>query len=232
MKILVRSLLIVVFAFSLSAVAEVKEEVLVVYPRSGVSEEKEAAEEFAEYWEKLTDAEVAVEREKRRPLNRPRSRFGKRKSRQNQSNADLLVFVGETGRAKSEVSLPDELDAHGFRIKKEEETLFLRGKTPLATQFAVSDLLQKEGGIRWYMPTKLGEHIPEKGPELADEIDRIEEPDFVSRRWGNWSERRHHSWSRQNKTMRRDEFHHYLHTIFTEEVYDERSDFFLMMNGE
>src|SRR5690625_2998591 len=206
--------------------------VVVYYPKNPAPAERAAAEEFAEYWGKLTDQEVAVQPEPRRELRRPRNqRFSMGGPAKNRIEGDLAVFVGETDEAQLRVSLPNDLDKHGFRMWKRGERLILRGKTSIATQYAVTTFLEDFGGIRWYMPTELGEHIPEKMSELPGTIDRMEEPDFLARRWSGLTTP-NDPWGRRNKTGPRDAFHHRLHQYFTEEIYDLRPDFFLMMRGE
>src|SRR5699024_1089291 len=106
-------------------------------------EEKAAAEEFAEYWAKLIGQEIAVEPEPRRELRRPRNhRFGIGGVARKRIDADLAVFVGETDEAQLRTSLPVDLDIDGFRIQKKGGRLVLRGKTPIATQFAVTTFLE------------------------------------------------------------------------------------------
>src|SRR5690625_971707 len=207
--------------------------VVVYYPKNPAPAERAAAEEFAEYWGKLTAQEVIVGPEPRRVLHRPRNhRLVTAKRSQDRRETELAVFVGETEEARLEAALPVDWDIHGFRIWKKGERLILRGKTPVATQYAVTTFLEDFGGIRWYMPTELGEHIPEKMSELPGAIDRMEEPDFLARRWSGLTRTPNDPWGRRNKTGPRDAFHHRLHQYFTEEIYDLRPDFFLVMRGE
>src|SRR5690606_34400440 len=99
-------------------------------------------------------------------------------------DAEPAFFVGETRAARLHASLPDELNDHGFRLRKIGNKIFFRGRSPAASQFAVYRVLDRYGDVRWYLPTELGAHVPEFRSELPRRIDDVEEPDFISRRWG------------------------------------------------
>src|SRR5690625_3257171 len=207
--------------------------VVVYYPKNPAPAERAAAEEFAEYWGKLTAQEVIVGPDPRRELRRPRNqRFSMGGPAKNRIESDLAVFVGETDEAQLRVSLPNDLDKHGFRMWKRGERLILRGKTSIATQYAVTTFLEDFGGIRWYMPTELGEHIPEKMSELPGSIDRREESDFLARRRWGLTRSPQDPWGRGIMTRRRDAFNSRRYQYFTQEIYDLRPDFLLMMRGE
>lgn len=208
---------------------------VVFMPVNPAPEEQKAAEELAHYWEKMTGEQVKVMAESpalaRRNLRY--HRFGAWRQRFAGSNGEEVVFfVGETEAGRRQAPLPPDLDSHGFVMRSAENRLFLRGGSPLGTEFAVYRFLQLYGGIRWYFPTERGEHVPDWRENRLPVIDLVEEPDFSSRQWSNATRFTENDWDRRNLMGSRDRFHHSLHRIFTEAVYEERSDFFIMLGGQ
>ena len=101
-------------------------------------------------------------------------------------------YVGRTrDAARSLVALPpaadllapkaDEIGPDGFRIRSLGGRVYIEGATPEATAYAVSWLLQREGGVRWYAPGELGEVIPRRSSWTLPELRVVREPAYVSR---------------------------------------------------
>lgn len=212
----------------------------VYVPTEPTPEEMKAAEELAHYWEKMTGHSVMVlpEGEAAHPITptkqeRPRyHRFGGWRSLSHQEDAALSFHVGETVAARSHAPLPADLDIHGFVLRSVGKQLFLRGGSPIGTRFAVYRFLHLHGGVRWYMPTELGEHVPAWKGNGLPRIQITEEPDFLSRQWYDANRFSGDDWEGRNLLAGRYRFHHNVHAIFTEAVYDVRPDFFILLGGE
>ncbi len=99
------------------------------------------------------------------------------------------------GRPQDFTALPFEIDfAEGpferekYLLRSGPDGLWLLGATDLAVQHAVWDLLYRLG-YRQYFPGEVWECVPRK-PDLQLAVDRVENPDFYSRRiWYNWGMR-------------------------------------------
>jgi hypothetical protein len=84
------------------------------------------------------------------------------------------IYVGHTKAAErflppleaaKDILAPtaDEVGPDGFRIRTVVgNRIFIEGATPEATPYAVSWLLQRYAGVRWYTPGPLGEVIPRR----------------------------------------------------------------------
>lgn len=228
-----RNFVICLFVFLFASPGAAGKAATVYYPKDPDPAEKTAAYELARYWQRLTGEETGVYPEPQRPEGRHRfRRFAPWAPLPHTEGDGLRFYVGETRAARLHLPLPGDLDRHGFRVGRSGKHLFLRGETPLATRFAVDDFLVRFGGVRWYLPTELGEHVPALREELPREIDYVETPDFLSRRWSNATRSRDDTWERRNKLAGRDNFHHSLYRIFTEAVYEVRPDFFIEINAE
>lgn len=217
--------------FSLSVFSSLSAVVFV--PTDPAPEEVRAAEELAYYWEKLTGEEVVVKSERWPEGPRLRHhRFGAWRPFSSDSWNGLSFFVGETRAAGWHAPLPEGLDPDGFALKSDGARFFLRGGSPAGSRFAVARFLDEYAGVRWYFPTELGEHLSGGGLESLPVVDRVEEPAFKSRQWSAATRFTESDWEIRNLMGRRYRFHHNLHRVFTEEVFESRPDFFIKLRGE
>ena len=130
----------------------------IVLPRSADDNEKLAAEELNAFVAKITGA-----------------------GRQITNDADgsgPKVLIG----ARDKALRLDQLKYGGFVMKRGGDTLTLAGSPSVGTLNAVYAFLEDVCGVRWYMPTELGENVPKKATLAVDDLDRREEPRFVNRR--------------------------------------------------
>ncbi len=204
----------------------------IVTPKDSAPEVCQAARELAEYWEKVTGDRATVETEEPGRTVRFQSyRFGPWQRLRQPDREGLVIYLGETRYGRGVMRLPEDLDPHGFRIRGAGEAISIRGGSPAGTLFGAYRFLHSLG-VRWYMPNELGEHVPQREINRFPRIDRVEEPDYVSRKWYNVARFSEDDWERRNLVGGRDLFHHALHRIFTENVYEIRPDFFILRNGE
>lgn len=213
---------------------------VVVLSEAPAAEELKAAEELAYYWGRITDSAVRVVgeaefsgmREVRR-VERPRyHRFGSWRPVPEPDRSGIVFYVGETAAAERTVTIPKDLDRDGFVLQGGGKRLFLRGASPEGTRFAVYRFLSEYAGVQWFLPTELGEQLPDWTRDRLPPIRRVEEPAFLSRRWSGASRFTENDWETRNLMRGRYNFHHSLHKIFTEAVYEIRPDFFIQLDGK
>ena len=75
-----------------------------------------------------------------------------------------------------------ELKYGGFVMKRDRDALVLAGNPTVGTLNAVYAFLEDICGVRWYMPTELGESVPRRTVVEVRALDRRVEPRFVNRR--------------------------------------------------
>jgi len=149
-----------------------------------------------------------------------------------QAPAGTQVHVGHTAAATARGIPPEKLDRDGIVMRVADAKLFLCGGDAYATQFAVTRFLQTQCGCRWYIPTELGEHIPQADTiRVPDTLNVTEEPGFLSRLWSRPADM-DPSWPRRNYIRARFSFHHNLLHVFTPELFDTHPEFFPLTNGE
>ncbi|MEX2381048.1 MAG: DUF4838 domain-containing protein [Opitutales bacterium] len=216
---------------------------VVLIPADPAPEEALAARELAHYWELVSGEALEVVRESgagvrqlgprgpSRGLWRRLGRMGSSRDLSPLAGRSPFFVVGETSANVALASLPEGLDESGFVLRSSPQGLHVRGKNPSGTLFGVYRFLHEYAGVRWYMPTELGEHVPRLQDRALPEIDLIEEPSFASRQWSAAAVFDGRTWERRNLIQGRHNFHHNLHRIFTEEVFEEHPEFFLLQGG-
>lgn len=153
------------------------------------------------------------------------------------------IYVGRTKAAErflppleaaKDILAPtaDEVGPDGFRIRTVGDRIFIEGVTPEATPYAVSWLLQRYAGVRWYAPGPLGEVIPRRTEWTLPELSVVREPAYVSREISGLRGVEGREWARRNGLRRRLEYSHNLTTIFTPEVYDAHPEWFGAVRGQ
>ncbi len=141
------------------------------------------------------------------------------------------IYIGKTSLA-DDLKITDLLkDRDGFLVRPDGDRLILSGLIPEATAFAVNWFLQKYGGVRWYLPTELGEHIPKKTSWRLPIIDEVVTPDFLSRGFGGIKVEGSEVWMRRNLLRERFAFHHNIHRVIRPQDYEEHPEWFPIVNG-
>ncbi len=101
----------------------------------------------------------------------------------------LVVAIGEETARQFGLDVP-RLEPEGFfQMCDGTGLLGVLGKDPEGLMFGVYDLLEQLG-VRWYMPTDLGEHIPVRETIEVGYLGNAESPDFILRdMWLAYSDR-------------------------------------------
>ena len=134
----------------------------IVLPSDAEAEEKLAAQELAAYMQRITGAALSITTDPAAP--------------------GAKVLVGLRDRAARDALRLDQLKYGGFVMKREGEVLTLAGRPAVGTLNAVYAFLEDVAGVRWYMPTELGENVPTRPTLSVAALDRRVEPRFVNRR--------------------------------------------------
>ncbi|UCH09435.1 MAG: DUF4838 domain-containing protein [Fidelibacterota bacterium] len=133
----------------------------IVRSPAGTETEVHAAEELQHYIDKITGARVPIT-----TSMEERDRF--------------QIILGAANEAFG-VTAPD-LERESFILKTEPSRLHILGADDDGLIFAVYTFLEDYGGIRWFWPGELGEHVPRDPTFKIPVIDRVEVPDF---KWRN-----------------------------------------------
>ncbi len=190
------------------------ERISIVLPEEPVKDESFAAGELKDYLRKISPVSVSIVKE-------------------NSWNEGPSIHVGRTRYVESLGLRFDNLDLHGYIIKTVGANLVLAGREPYGTQFAVYGFLQDYLGVRWFMPGELGVVVPR--PELLeiDNIDRIEEPDFLSRQYSGLARPEGKIWAKRMRMQRRFRFHHNLGKIIIPSKYGkDHPEYFPLIKGK
>jgi hypothetical protein len=212
----------------------------VYIPRAASPAEREAAEDLARVLRIMGAAEVEV---------RPEPWF----------SGQPGIYVGDTQMARER--LPDvvapspSLDANGecnpftsletrrgpipperwdtLGIHAGDGVLVLAGPDPEASALAVYHVLQRHGGVRWWIPGPLGESIPRRELWFVPGMDQRVRPSFLSRSFsgvpGSGGEGR--LWARRNLLREHASFSHNLQKLLPGSHAAERPDLFPLVDG-
>ncbi len=81
----------------------------------------------------------------------------------------IPIFIGNTDQAESLGLIDDalSLEDDSYIIKVTPKAVYLVGKDPLGSRFAVSGLLEDYFSVHWYMPGEIGEVVTGNNQENA-----------------------------------------------------------------
>jgi len=107
--------------------------------------------------------------------------------------AGFRVVVG--GRTAGDIEVDattwEGMSRDGYVIRSSPSALLLTGKTELGMFYAVDAFLEKQCGVRWFMPGDLGEVVPKMDAVRIGRLDETGRPVFRMR-WvgrGEWARR-------------------------------------------
>ncbi len=119
-----------------------------------------------------------------------------------------------------------------FRLRTFEGNIFIEGATPEATRFAVSWLLQQEGGVRWYAPGSMGEIVPRRTAWILPDLALTREPAYLSRTIYDLGGAEGNEWAERNGLRGRLEFNHALDRVFPPALLDVHPDWAPWLRGK
>ena len=185
----------------------------IVLPYPSETEESRAAHELQTYLGKMTGIKLSIVAEG------------------SEGDGGGEVHIGRTKFVKGLGLNLEAIDIDGFVIKVVDNRLVLCGRELHGTEFAVYRFLQKYGGVRWYIPTELGEHVPRRVEFTTPQINDVEQPDFLSRQWSSAAPFDDGVWEKRNLMWERFNFHHNLLHVFTPDLFEAHPEWFPLRDG-
>ena len=88
------------------------------------------------------------------------------------------ILLGVAGAPPFEDVEAADMPMHGFRIRTEPKRLIITGASGQGASNALYWLLREKIGVRWYMPTRLGEEVPVHQQIVFDPMDLTLDPDI------------------------------------------------------
>jgi hypothetical protein len=132
--------------------------------------DKDAAAELQKYLQKISGLKIPVRDESQA------------------APGPNLIYVGRTSAAAKAGVLPARRGAgdesYVIAARAKTKNVFLIGANDAGTKYAVYDFLARFGGVRWYLPGDLFEHVPGKPRLRLSETTIIEKPAFAARTFG------------------------------------------------
>ncbi|MGC9316698.1 MAG: DUF4838 domain-containing protein, partial [Armatimonadota bacterium] len=124
----------------------------------------------------------------------------------------------------------------GFELRTDGRDILIRGEDDFATLYGACELLERLG-VRWYMPGRIGEVVPEASDVIVPELDEMQRPDFAMRWIG------HDEWSYRNKcngsaggigrgfNVQPGIYHSQYRFMNAEDYFDEHPEWFALQDG-
>jgi len=111
------------------------------------------------------------------------------------SSDGVKLYVGPKAAKAAGVDLQSlQLGEEGFVILADRNRVVIAGLNDRSTDYAVSTFLERQGGVRWFWPHKLGTVVPQRKTINVPAGQRVERPAFAIRWIGDDAD-----WSRHNK---------------------------------
>lgn len=131
-------------------------------------------------------------------------------------SGQTLIYIGRSPYVDAKVGrVLEGMDPTGFLIRAvDAQHLIIAGPTSEGTEFGTYEFLERFVGIRWLMPTDVGDYIPKlKNLAIPASINIKEEPAFMQVvHIATGAEQR--MWSRHMRFWTRLNFHHNLKHLF------------------
>ena len=191
----------------------------IVTPATPSTIEAHAIRELVEYVRKITGVELPVD-------SAPRPGY-------------VPIYAGSAARQELAGTAWEKLGRDGFVLRSSTGGILIAGGEDLGTLFGVYQLLEKHLGVRWFMPSALGEVVPRSDRLVIGSFEEIEIPAFPIR-WvedGDWALHQkmnvavaiggkpvgiNWKWS----------FHTHFKLIPPEEYYDQHPEWFALIKGD
>ncbi len=151
------------------------------------------------------------------------------------------LYIGRC-QATAEADLPaPDLNPETYAIRLRGGDVFLTGRHPAPTYFAVISFIEDVLGVRWFAPGDLWEYVPQGKPgELVVDVrEKVKVPDTSPRVWSGhawtptWKQ-----WNLRNKTVLsevvpRRQFQNFLHRVLPPEKYaQEHPEYYPLVRGK
>lgn len=182
-------------------------------PEHASAEEREAAEWLADALHKVSGLNWEIQAEG--------GRLGGRG-----------IYVGKTRQAYIHRLWPDSGFDECIVQAVRGGSLFLLGSSPAAHRWAVSDFLQNQVGMRWFIPGDLGEVYDPQSRLSIPMLDRVFYPSFQDRMLPVSRSKTAREWGRNNYLIQRFHFNHNLYSFVPVSLFPERPELFPVIEGK
>lgn len=144
---------------------------VIIVPEDSPIELARAARELQVYVQKTSGAELAIRSERKAGNER----------------VEIILAVEPPRPASGKdpartISHPD-----GYAIQSHERTITITGGSPRGTLYGVYDFIERALGVRWFMPTPLGEDILPAKTIAVPELSIVKNPAFSSVSGFTWA---------------------------------------------
>jgi|GEM_PF-1005528 len=114
------------------------------------------------------------------------------------------IHVGWTSRAKREIDSDtvSKLDPDGFRLRSTGDAVFIVGATSWGTVYGCFRFLEEFCNVRWYLPGRFGEDVPQNPALKLTRFDQTYEPAYQHRRFSGFAWRDSTELMRWNRRMK------------------------------
>ena len=118
-----------------------------------------------------------------------------------------VILYGVAGQAPFADVAAAAVPMHGFTIRTEPKRLIVIGASEQGASNALYWLLREKIGVRWYMPTRLGEEVPVHDRIALEPMNVTIGPDIPARSadvrcYGTTANRTPNGYRRDSKTLR------------------------------
>jgi hypothetical protein len=153
------------------------------------------------------------------------------------AKSGAALYVGKTSFTAQQKLNTKNLDEDGFILRAVGDNNFIIvGGSDWGTEFGVYDFLERYVGVRWLMPTEIGESVPKHATLTLPQANVREEPVYLSRRLSPLDidgDTPTDHWARFNRARGRIEFHHGLNRLIPASKYAKtHPEFYPMINGK
>lgn len=191
----------------------------VVVPDDAPREMRRAAEELANYVQRISGAQLKIA-----------AKTG---------DGPAVVLQVDTALHPRPAGKRDWPGARGFRLRTEGRIVRVTGADPLGVLHGVYGLVERHLGVRWLWPGELGEIVPQQRTLRVGTLDEASIPDFAVR-WvgsGDWALR--HGANAMVEIGNQPvgvkwkwHFHTFCTLIPAEKYYDAHPDWWPLVNGQ
>jgi hypothetical protein len=211
--------------------------VRVFYPRHPSAEETAASEELARVISIMTNRRAEVGRE---PLILRPDGFYVGNTSSGRAALPEILAASTVGAKRNlpdfdpnppkpwEPLPPERWDNVGWA--REGGRIAIAGTDGGATQLAVSLFLQRECGVRWWMPGRLGEDIPRQKLNIMQITRHVEAPSYVSRGICMENTGENRLWQMHNLLGERIDMHQQMPGLLTKKVASKHPEWFPSFN--
>lgn len=152
---------------------------------------------------------------------------------------NVPIYLGAAARSRLAGTEWKRLGRDGFVLQSSPAGILIAGAEDLGTLFGVYQLLEKHLGVRWFMPGKLGEVVPQAKSLAVGSFDERQTPAFRVR-WiedGDWAlhQKMNVAVTVDGKPVGvnwRWSFHTHFFLVQPEKYYDQHPDWFALIRGQ